>query len=66
VLSEIVQSERWSVGRLGIRKQRATSPVVAPEVLIEAELALWIEIHAFPSSSVSDHRVSQTLDSREP
>jgi hypothetical protein len=62
VLSEIIQSEHWSRGGLGIRSYGATSPSTAPGGLGEAELAQRI---ARTSSGFSgfDHT---DLDLREP
>lgn len=56
MLSEIVQSERWSgLEVLEIRRHATTSSVAAPWIRPEAELALRTVVRAVSSSVFGDH-----------
>lgn len=56
MLSEIIQSERWSgLEVLEIRRHATTSSVAAPWIRSEAELALRTVVRAVSSSVFSDH-----------
>ena len=56
MLSEIIQSERWSgLEVLEIRRHATTSSVAAPWIRSEAELALQTVVRAVSSSVFSDH-----------
>ena len=67
MLSEIVQTERWSgLEVLEIRRHATTSSVAAPWIRSDAELALRTLVRAVASSVFENHSNVLILVSRRP
>jgi hypothetical protein len=67
VLSEIIQSERWSGRRdVEIHRHGTTSSVAAPVVVADAELARRTLVRGLASSGFGNHLRSDLWEVREP
>lgn len=62
MLSEIIQSERWSARVLGIRRHATTSSVAGPITGTKAKLALGTNVLSNRHLRLSNHPCQQTLN----